>query len=422
MIELQRAKLGLPPAGTTPSMNTSQSATGNNSSSTNNAFSAKQPSPAEVANATLLSEDAQIERFINRLQRRDRKTTSTHHHHSNLLPSSSGPTVPSALSRRMLHRQGVGYLDDTVASVVSASADRFLATVLQQAIACRDQRLKGAAMTREAFKQRKRHMDDYDADNDDRKRRKESIVKAREDIAKFTIEAAEAIKKGGGAGSGKTTASLTPDKKTIKKKKGIKKEAATPSMPVGPKKLDPAMEALAMEESEEEYDSIDEEEEYYQENVVGVTRERISLKKTSNGGYDDEEDDEDEDEESDDEDDDTLLLRDIVRPLKSWNFHLNGKEAIETDDDNDEIESDDDTQDGENSKTNTNESTTQQAEENSRSDNHALNTIMNEIEESKQQSNEKKQGDAPSNGNKNGAAKKANGAASSSTTHPPSSS
>jgi len=410
MIELQRAKLGLPPAGTTPSMTSSQTGNGKNISSTSNASNGKQPSPIEVATATLLSEDAQIERFINRLQRRDRKTTSAHQ------PSSSGPTVPSALSRRMLQRQGVGYLDDTVASVVSASADRFLATVLQQSIACRDQRLKGAAMAREASKQRKRHTEDYEADADDRKRRKDSIIKAREDIAMFTIEQAELIKKGGG--TGKTTAASGTSKKTSKKKKGTKNDPGA-SSENATKKLDPAMCALAMEESEEEYDSIDEEEEYYQENVAEVTRERIKLKKAGDDDQDDE-DEEDEDEDSDEEDD-TLLLRDIVRPLKAWNFHLNGKEAIQTDDDIDAFENIDHLHDGTNSKSNTNLASPhkeQQADEKGKSDTESSNVISNGTEESKQQSNEKYQGDPAANGNKNGAAKKNSAAtpASSSTT------
>ena len=386
MIELQRQKLGLPPAGTSAE---------------------KQPSPSEVARDTLLSEDAQIERFINLLQRRDRKTTNAHHHHhhhhhhSDLMPSSNGPTVPTALSRRMLQRQGVGYLDDTVASVVSASADRFLATVLQQSIACRDQRLKGAAMTREAAKQRKQHMEYYEADNADRKRRREAITKAREDVAVLTIANADAIKKGG-SGIGTDTGGATKKKS----KKGTKKNPAAAAKATGPGKADAALEALATEELEEEYDSIDEEEEYYQENVVEVTRERIVLKKTG-----DNEDQEDDDEDSDDEDD-TLLLRDIVRPLEAWNFHLNGKEAIETDDDNDEIEDNDkDLQESGNSKTDPSNisSTTQQAQqtdEKAKNDNETSNASANGTEESKQQSSEKKQGEPAPNGNKNGAAKK----------------
>ena len=396
MIELQRAKLGLPPAGVTPT-NAAQSATGKNGSSTGNAASAKQPSPTEVAKATLLSEDAQMERFINRLQRRDRKKASTHHHQ---MPSSSGSTVPSALSRRMLQRQGVGYLDETVASVVSASADRFLATVLQQSIACRDQRLKGAAMTREAAKQRKRHLDDYDADNDDRKRRKESIVKAREDIALITIEQAEPPKKSAAA-AGKSPAGNP--KKGKKKKKGSKKPAV--EAPTGPQAIDPKMIALAMEASEDEYDSIDEEEEYYQENVEVSTREKIRLKKSGDNDYDEEDEDEDVEE---DEDDDTLLLRDIVRPLEAWKFHLNGKVAIETDDENDEFENNEDGDDAESTKTSSSVSSArkeQQAEEKGKSYNESPSAAANGSESGKSPSSEKKPSGTP-NGNKNGASKK----------------
>ena len=398
MIELQRAKLGLPPAGGTPTINSPQATTGPNTSTPSNAASVKQPSPTEVAKATLLSEDAQMERFINRLQRRDRRMANSHHH-SNKSPSSSGPTVPSALSRRMLQRQGVGFLDETVASVVSASADRFLATVLQQSIACRDQRLKGAAMSREAAKQRKRHMDEYDADNDDRKRRKDSIIKAREDIAKFTIEAAEPTKKA-------TATACATGKKTTKKKKVTKKQAAAAAAAGGPRTIDPAMEKLAMEASEDEYDSIDEEEEYYQENVVVATREKIKLEKS--GVHNDEAEDEDEDS---DEEDDTLLLRDIVRPLEAWNFHLNGKVAIETDDENDEFEDTEEAEDDANSKTDQSVSSSHKEQQAENKDNEASSTTASGTEESKPKAKEKTTGDASTNGAKNGASKKTTAAA-----------
>jgi len=273
-------------------------------------------------------------------------------------------------------------------------------------------------MTREGAKQLKRHIEGYDADNDDRKRRKEAILKAREDIALITIAEADAIKKGsggiGGGGSKSNSASggATDKKPTKKKKKGTKTEPAKPAPASGPGKLDPAMESLAMEESEEEYDSIDEEEEYYQENVVGVTRERIRLKKT--GGSQDEDDEEDE--ENEDEDDDTLLLRDIVRPLEAWNFHLNGKEAIETDDDNDDedIENHEGMHENGSGKPSTDFSAAhaEQFEDNNkgRSENYTTNVVAIGAGDGKQQGNEKKQGDAAANGNKNGGAKKAGGA------------
>jgi hypothetical protein len=412
MIELQRAKLGLPPAGITPSMNASKSSMGGkNLSAINNGSIAKQPTPTEVATASLLSEDAQIERFINRLQRRDKKITGIqyNHIHHHQLPSNNGSTVPNALSRRMLQRQGVGYLDDTVASVVSASADRFLATVLQQSIACRDQRLKGAAMAREAAKQRKRHMQHYDEDMGDRKRRKDAIAKARETMAVHTIDVADALRKGGGGKSttsgatttpATTTATTTVDNNsttTIKKKK----KRGTKSVPAsattsGPVKLDPAIENLAKEEDEEEYDSIDEEEEYYQENVVEVTRERVKL---TNGNDEDDEDEDDDDDDDDDDDgddeddeeeDDTLLLRDIVRPLEAWNFHLNGKEAIVTDDIDE-----DENNDLEDNNNKTDIPITQQTEEKVNGD---TLIVANGIDGSKQN---EKQDDDGNNGAKN---------------------
>merc|ERR1719464_1833970 len=108
MIKLQRAKLGLPPAGVTPSMNSLKSTMSAKNSSAYNISTAKQSTPAEVATASLSSEDAQIERFINRLERRDRKIRNTnqhhHHHHTDSLLLNNGPTVPTALPRRMLQR------------------------------------------------------------------------------------------------------------------------------------------------------------------------------------------------------------------------------------------------------------------------------------------------------------------------------
>jgi hypothetical protein len=417
MIELQRAKLGLPPAGVTPSMNASKSTMGGkNLSAINNGSVAKQPTPNEVATASLLSEDAQIERFINRLQRRDKKITGTqynhNHNHHHQLPSNNGSTVPNALSRRMLQRQGVGYLDDTVASVVSSSADRFLATVLQQSIACRDQRLKGAAMARKAAKQRKRHMQHYDEDMGDRKRRKDAIAKARETMAVHTIDVADALRKGGGGKSTTSGAASTPATATAtattttttvdnnstttikKKKKRGTKSAPASATANGPVKLDPAIENLAKEEDEEEYDSIDEEEEYYQENVVEVTRERVKLTNGNEEDDDDEEDDdEDDDDEDDEEEDDTLLLRDIVRPLEAWNFHLNGKEAIVTED-IDEDENNDLEDHNSNNKTD-NIPITQQTEEKVNGD---TLIVANGIDGSKQN---EKQDDDDNNGAKN---------------------
>ena len=295
MIELQRAKLGLPPAGSSPSasMHTTGRSPGKGNLLSPQA-AAKPQTPEEVASAQVLSEDAQIQRFIHRLQRRDDL-------HPSAPQESSGPTVPTALSRRMLQRQGVGYLDDTVAAAISASADRFLATVLQQSIACRDQRLKGAEMAREAARHRKRHIQHHKADTDDRKRRKAELEEAREKVHLRTIAAAESLKKGGG-GSSKTP----PDDKKKKKKKDD--VPTTNGMTLAGAKNATEDDDDDDGDDDESYDSIDEEEEYYQEALGDV--------------HDQEKGD-------DEEDDDTLLLKDLVRPLEGWNFHITAKEAVE---------------------------------------------------------------------------------------------
>lgn len=286
MIELHRAKLGLPPAGTSTvaSMHAMARSPGKGNLQIPKTAVARF-TPEDAAASEQQAEDAQIQRFILRLQQRD-----------DLHPmsdSSSGPTVPTALSRRMLQKQGVGYLDDTVASAVSASADRFLATVLQQAIACRDQRLKGAEMAREAARHRKRHMQHFEADTDNRKRRRQQLEEERESEHLNTVQVAESLKKGG-------TLKNDDDKKKPKKKK---------------KDDDGANGTMSDDEPDEEaddaYDSIDEEEEYYQEKLGDIPVPRKN---------------------EDEEEDDVLLLKDLVRPLEAWDFHLDGKETLEVHD------------------------------------------------------------------------------------------
>ena len=303
MIELQRAKLGLPPAGSSPSAamhNTNRSPGKGNLLRPQAAAVPK--TPEEVAEAEVLSEDAQIQRFIHRLQRRD----DLHP----MADASSGPTVPTALSRRMLQRQGVGYLDDTVAAAISASADRFLATVLQQAVACRDQRLKGAEMARDAARHRKRHMQHYEADSDDRKRRREEAEDSWEAAHIRTISAADALKKGGGASK------AADDKKKKKKKKEDDTPATNGTTPASGANV-------PQNDDDESYDSIDEEEDYYKEKLGDAPAPQKG---------------------DDDEDDGTLLLKDLVRPLEAWDFHVTGKEALE-DKDHDSDEEDPEAED-----------------------------------------------------------------------------
>jgi hypothetical protein len=251
--------------------------------------------PREAAVSALQSEDAQMKRFLQRLQ----------HQRDDSRPGEAafGPTVPTALSRRMLQRQGAGYLDGAVAAVASASADLFLATVLQQAVACRDQRLKGTEVARQVARKRKRHQTQYREHIDDRRRRKEEREAIREEMNMAAIEAAEALNQKIPASLPKSDDGDGPDAPDNAGKPRKKKRA--------PDLMANGMKFKASDLSDEEtsHDSIDDEEAYYQE----------YYKHDASGDLD-----------SDDEgdDDDVMILRDLTRPLEAWHFHLDGKLSV----------------------------------------------------------------------------------------------
>lgn len=260
--------------------------------------------PQQYAVATMRNEDLQLKRFLQRLQ----------HERDDSQPgeAASGPTVPTALSRRMLHRQGAGYYDGAVAAIASAAADRFLATILQQAVACRDQRLKGAELARQSARKRKRHRRQYQESVDDRRRRKAEKAAYREEVNLAAIAAAEALQqKSTGnkpgmsdtnkADDGGATTGATSPPKTKKKKK-----AADAPVVNGYKKR-----PSDLSDDEASYDSIDEEEEYYEQYY-------------GNNDDDDDNDSSDDGEKYEDEDE-TMILRDFKRPLEAWDYHMDGK-------------------------------------------------------------------------------------------------
>jgi len=268
MVELQRARLGLPPTTTTSPAPAARSSA---------ATPLARQSSAQLAAATMYSEEVQLKKFLQRLskQRDDSHASS----------APGGPTVPTALARRMLQQQGVGYLDDTVAALASAAADRFLATVLQQAVACRDRRCKGTELAKEEAAVRKKHVSLYQQDAEDRKRRKHTRDRLVLERSKAAVAAAKELSNGKGP----------PKKKT--KKAG----------PDEPETVEPKEVKIDMDEPLDD-DSLDEEERYYQEYY---------------------QDDDVESEE--DEEDDTkfmLLLRDLERPLAAWQFKLTGKVGL----------------------------------------------------------------------------------------------
>ncbi|GAX15019.1 hypothetical protein FisN_12Lh285 [Fistulifera solaris] len=318
MIELQRARL-LASKGAASSAAVSSGAAGTNGSQITSPVSgipamgsesvASHQTPQEAALAAMRTEDMHMQRFLHKLQdRNDAKAQST-----------SGPTVPVVLSRRMLQRQGVGYLDETVAALVSGAADRFLGTVLQQAMVCRGQRLKGAEMAKEARNRRKRHIAQYDADTAERRRRKQEREEQREQDNLAAIGAAEALKKG----SKRTDNLESPSKSKKKKQDELSKIGNGAKLK---KDNTPA------DGDDESYDSIDEEEDYY----------RDTYGDASIGESQDVEEDED----------DTLILRDLSRPLEAWGFCLDGKAGMEpmaadeSDADDDDSESAEDADEG----------------------------------------------------------------------------
>lgn len=270
-------------------------------------------SPAQAAEAIQRQEDAQLHRFLHRLQ--------PNWNDSDSMTSTYSSTTPTALTRRLLHRQGAGFLDEAVATVVAGAADRFLVTVLQQAAACRDQRVKGAAVARELRHSRKRHVQQYLQDSMDRSRRREEAEREREQRNIKAVEAGEQLKQQGGDLSAVDLNALL--NKPSKKKK--KKSDDGDALQNGNLKTGEGI----MDDDAASYDSIDREEDYYRNYYGGA------------GGPGLRSDDED-DEDQNNEEDDTMILRDVARPLASWGMHLDGKLGMEPPKENEFGDSDDD--------------------------------------------------------------------------------
>lgn len=235
-------------------------------------------SSQQLAAATLQNEDEKLQKFLRRLQQQ----------------RDGGPTVPTSLARRMLHRQGVGYLDETVAMLTAAAADRFLATVLQQGVVCRDRRLSGLELSKEESARRRKHVSLYQQDSDYRKRRKLERTSQKLQAHAAAVAAARELSHRAGAAENKPNAA---------KKKNVKKSEPVEEETNGTKTVE---ETIGDDEFLDE-DSLDEEERYYDEYYGGFPEV---------------------DEEEDAEEDSMLLLRDLERPLEAWHFKLTGKVGL----------------------------------------------------------------------------------------------
>ncbi len=280
------------------------------------------------------------------------------------------PTTPQNLSRRILNRQGVGYLDDAVSIIMSALSDRFLATVLVQAMACRDRRIEGNKAKLTEMKARKRHHRRVLKQIRNRNKKMDTEKGNRRRLAEEVVADAENIDSEGAAASGYATAtsqtkkkspaasanSSTAAKSSISTKSPTStsvqaNEAANGS--VGPLfQLTEAQKQKVTEFQDQEAD-IDAEEEYYRSyygkkaedsnDEGGKENQGVSNSEPDNNAHVDEEseDDEESDEEEEEEDERhyDLLLRDLVRPLSAWGFDLAGKLGFDVrDDDNSDAE------------------------------------------------------------------------------------
>ena len=232
------------------------------------------------------------------------------------------PTTPSNLSRRILHRSGVGYIDESVPLLLSSMADRFIATVLVQGMACRERRIEGYDALLRDRRKRRRHRGRVLRERRERERRFQNEVKERRMRAEDAVAESDEL-----------------ERQMNQNKKGAVTSSTTATSGTGT----PAVFRLTDEDMEaaREYKSeardVDAEEDYYHA-AVGLDDD-ASLA------------DDDIDGESDDEDDGLravdydptlrdLKLRDIIRPLRAWGFDLTGK--IGFSDSNFNVDNDDD--------------------------------------------------------------------------------
>lgn len=253
MIERQRAKMGLP-VNTTQSLAPTSSAAGGSSASQQTAKSSSIPK--------IYAQDDRMCQFLNRL-----KTTK--------------PTVPPSLTRRILNKQGVGFSDPLVSTIISSAADRFLATILSQSLVCRDRRLKGEDLAKKALRESERRKKRRRAERD-------TFVGKRKKLEKEVVDFAT----GAGVTSKKDSRKVSPELAKVLTKGG----------------LDTVVDENSLHDEENYYEKLE-------EGGEGLTDPQTY------------EEDEVDYEESDDDDDDRdiLQLRDLARPLEAWNMSLAGK-------------------------------------------------------------------------------------------------
>jgi hypothetical protein len=259
------------------------------------ASAAKGTSTQQLAAASALSDDADMSLFFEMLQK---------HRDDNRADVLSGPTVPTALSRRILQREGVGYLDSTVAVLASAMADRFLATLIHQSVVCRDHRLKGCEFARETEKYRRRHQRLHRDSVQNRWKRKLANQQKREMSNLAIVQVAENVK-----AKGSLSKESSKDGDVTIKSKKKKKATSAGDQQLGVSNTNSNAQTRENDSDDAlSFDSIDEEEDYY-------GRYYSETRITDSG--------------TDDEEDEMIILRDFERSLEAWNFSVAGKSGVD---------------------------------------------------------------------------------------------
>jgi len=219
-------------------------------------------------------------------------------------------TVPIALSRRILNQRGVEYISGShVDTVMSLAGDRFLASVLQQAIVCRGHRLEGEALLRKERTERR---------NQQLERRKEmiTVAKARKNDWQARLGTAKETLKNLEAPQNISSASSVGSTSVKSKKKPKKEKSDDKSVGSNKKALREATKLLAPEndgsnkkdKKEEPFTVAD-----WEEWGDGSPLEEISSEEESV------DDDEEEEEEM------MLKLQDVVRSVRPFGLDLSGK-------------------------------------------------------------------------------------------------
>jgi len=259
------------------------------------------PQVQQPASAALLDEDTKLQAFLHLIASVDEA------------PQRFFTCVPPPLVRRILESQGVSYLDSHVAHLASLAADKFLATLVSQSVACRGHRIKGddalASETLEHREYRKRRRKEFA----DQLRKKQSKERTTSEAKVKLVAAHRALTVATKDKSKRKKESITSLQHTLMNAhEAVKQQLANG--------MDDDDEDGDEEDTDQDDTSLanDDNEDYlYLHGANDDDQESLKTQK----------DEEDEDDEED-ENRFALQLRDTVRPLQAWGIQLTGKIGV----------------------------------------------------------------------------------------------